>query len=79
MTQAELDALPDATGGWGTKEEIRDGQRIRIPVFDPGPCPGVLYPVADDEPCAVVDAHGERWMLGRGADGVLYKRRSLGL
>lgn len=75
MTQAELDALPDATPRFGCREEMRDGKLIRIPVMEPGPCPGAFWR-EDGDPVSVVDVYGQGWMLGRGPDGVLYKRRT---
>ena len=70
MTQAELDALPE-DGLFGAVDEVVDGRLVRRPVLN---TVGALY-TPDGEPMAVVDAHGIRWMLGYGPDGVRYKRR----
>lgn len=71
MTQEELEALP-ISGEFGYRIEERDGKRVRVPVQ----CGywGPLWSEADD-PAAVLDVHGVRWMVGRGADGVRYRRR----
>lgn len=75
MTQEEFDALPDVTGGWGTREEERNGQIVRVPCWSG--FAGALFHGPDD-PIVTVDRNGQRWMIGR-KDGVLVKRRSTNL
>lgn len=73
MTQAELDALPDASPSFGIEEvELPDGS-IQRRAFMVSPPVGALW-TSDDEPSSVVDVHGQRWMVGW-ANGVRYKRR----
>jgi len=69
MTHEELDALPE-TGGFGYREEIRDGIKTRIPVMNPA---FALWQ-KPDEPVSVLDSEGRRWMIGW-ANGIKYKRR----
>ena len=62
MTQAELDAIPDGSPGFGQRIEMRDGQEIRIPVYQDGV--GVLFHKDGDDAISVIDVLGVRWMLG---------------
>lgn len=69
MTQQELDALPE-DGTFGSRDEMRDGKLIRIPVLF---TVGALWS-APDEPEMVRDNTGDYWRVGW-AKGVRYKRR----
>lgn len=69
MTQEELDALPDVTERFGYREEIIDGQKVRIPFLENPSC---VLQVKDDDPMWVEDARG-RWMIGY-RDGEKVKR-----
>lgn len=72
MTQADLDALPDVTPGFGQKIEIRDGKRVAVPVLEKA---GVALYHEPDDPIATTDMWGQNWLLGRNSAGVLCKRR----
>jgi hypothetical protein len=70
VTQQELDALPTC-GGFGQRQEIRDGKTVNVPVMDG--YMGPLYQGPDDV-MYVRDQHGDLWTTGWAGD-VLYKRR----
>lgn len=73
MTQAELDALPDASGGFGIEDREIDGVMRRCAVYIPPPAGyGAFFTGPEDG--QVIDATGVRWMTGW-IDGVRYKRR----
>lgn len=72
MTPDELDALPDATIGFGQRIEERDGQRVVIPFVVEGP-QGAMWHGPDD-PILIADEKGRVWSVGW-IDGVRYKRR----
>lgn len=69
VTQAELEALP-IDGEFSYREEIHDGKRVRIPVLQ---TVGALWSEAH-EPSYVTDIHGQRWRVGRGPDGRMYRQ-----
>ena len=55
MTNEELDSIPEM-GGFGCREEIRDGKRVRIPVA------ALAFALFD--PVQYLDRHGHRWLVG---------------
>lgn len=65
MNQIELDALPEI-GGFGYRDEVRDGKPVRIPVLRP------TFALFD--PVVVTDNRGERWMVGT-ANGKTWKSK----
>ena len=67
MTQAELDALPDVGLIASMLQQI-DGKTMIVPVLS-----GKAMFMGDDS-CTVVDAFGDRWMIGE-VDGVRSKQR----
>jgi hypothetical protein len=69
VTHEELDALPEV-GGFGQREEMRDGRKVTIPVAERS---FALFHGPDD-PLSVEDRNGSVWMVGW-AGGVRYKQR----
>jgi hypothetical protein len=72
MTKAELDAIPEQAM-FHFREEVRDGQRYRIPVVNAAACRVAL--MSDDDPLFAFDSDGTRWRFTRVADGTLVKIR----
>lgn len=63
MTHAELQAIRDVTPYFGQREEIRDGERVMVPVATPEPG-GDWFVEKDTDPLFVTDANGVEWRLG---------------
>jgi len=71
MTQDELDEIPEQSTPF-VRDVVKDGRTVRTYFFGHA---GALYqPPGTDEPSSVVDASGQRWILGY-CNGVRYKRR----
>lgn len=73
MTQDELNALPDISQHYGEREEIRNGQRVVIPVLMGSP--EMLWQPKDDASFVVRDRDGIEWFVGQRKDGTSAKRR----
>jgi hypothetical protein len=64
-------ALPEG-GGFGMELREIDGKQWRVPVLEPV----VAFYVAEDTIVSLVDRNGERWKLGRYADGRWFRQRT---
>lgn len=72
MTPEELDALPE-DGLFGLEEREINGQTVRVPVMQ---SVGALWADDHDAFHVVDNRDGSVWMVGRGPDGVMRKRRT---
>lgn len=70
-TAQEFMSLPIGPAFGSTTFE-RNGEVIRVPYMRPI----VAFFVAEDIPISVVDADGERWILGLYADGSWFRKRA---
>jgi hypothetical protein len=69
MTQEDLDRLPEWPTGFGMEERLIDGVLRR--------CPIAPRMVVFADIIRVLDADGQKWMIGR-YEGVLYKAKVRG-